>query len=249
MLYKAQRSRNMYTPGCDKPFKLSRAKIEMFFECPRCFYIDRRIGVVRPPSYPFNLNIAVDHLLKKEFDILRKQKKPHEMFKLENLKAIPFEHEDLDIWRENFKGLQVLHKKTNLLLTGAVDDIWINQNDELIVADYKATSKDSKITLDSEWQNGYKRQMEIYQYLLRKMNFKVNSTGYFVYCNALKSKDDFDHHLTFDIQLIPYTGNDSWVDGAIDDIHKCLNKKSAPEPSDTCAYCSYKKALKAQKLI
>jgi hypothetical protein len=35
------RSRNLYKPNTDKPFKLSRTKIERFMNCPRCFYVDR----------------------------------------------------------------------------------------------------------------------------------------------------------------------------------------------------------------
>ena len=52
-------------------WRLSRSKIALFMECPRCFYIDNVLGVARPPGFPFNLNSAVDALLKKEFDALR----------------------------------------------------------------------------------------------------------------------------------------------------------------------------------
>ncbi len=47
-------------------FKLSRSKIDLFLECPRCFYLGNRLGVSRPPGFPFTLNSAVDALLKKE---------------------------------------------------------------------------------------------------------------------------------------------------------------------------------------
>ena len=66
-----QRKRNMYDPGSNQPFKLSRSKIDLFISCSRCFYIDRRLGVGRPPGFPFNLNTAVDTLLKQEFDVHR----------------------------------------------------------------------------------------------------------------------------------------------------------------------------------
>ena len=75
--YKGKRTRNIYTPGETKPFKLSRSKIDRYIECPRCFYIDRRLGVDRPPGFPFNLNNAVDTLLKKEFDIHRTENTQH----------------------------------------------------------------------------------------------------------------------------------------------------------------------------
>src|SRR3972149_10504652 len=67
--YTANRTCGLYNPKDKKPFKLSRSKLELFTECPRCFYLDRKLGVGRPPGFPFALNSAVDALLKKEFDI------------------------------------------------------------------------------------------------------------------------------------------------------------------------------------
>ena len=59
------------------------------------------------------------------------------------------------------RGIQYLHSPTNLLITGGVDDVWVYPNGELIIVDYKATSKDGEVNLDSDWQIGYKRQMEV----------------------------------------------------------------------------------------
>ena len=73
----AIRSRNIYKPNDENPFKLSRSKVDNFISCKRCFYIDRRLGVGHPPGFPFNINSAVDELLKKEFDQYREAGKPH----------------------------------------------------------------------------------------------------------------------------------------------------------------------------
>jgi len=65
---------------------------------------------------------------------------------------VPFVHEMIDEWRENFKGVRALHEPTGFLITGAVDDVWVKSDGELIVADYKATSKNDEITaLDQDW--------------------------------------------------------------------------------------------------
>jgi len=172
-------------------FKLSRSKIDLFLNCPRCFYLDRRLGVGRPPMFPYTLNSAVDALLKKEFDIHRSKGEAHPMMEHYKIDAIPFKHEKMDEWRNNFTGIQYLHKPTNLLIFGAIDDIWINPDKELIIVDYKSTSKDGDINLDADWQIGYKRQMEIYQWLFRKNDFKVSNIGYFVYANGIKDKEAF----------------------------------------------------------
>jgi len=122
--------------------------------------------------------------------------------------AKPVAHEQLNEWRENFKGVQYLHEPTKLLITGAIDDLWQNSQSEYIVVDYKATSKNEEITeLNNTWHIGYKRQMEIYQWLLRKNGLRVSGTGYFVYCNGITDKKAFDGRLEFDVTLIPYEGN------------------------------------------
>jgi len=229
-----------FDPKSKEPFKVSRSGIDLYCSCPRCFYLDKRLGVAQPPGYPFSLNAAVDHLLKKEFDLHRANNTAHPLMEHYKVDAIPYSHEMLDEWRENFKGIRFLHKKTNLLITGAIDDLWIDKNEELIVVDYKATSKDAEVTLDADWQEGYKRQMEIYQWLFRQNDFNVSKTGYFVYCNGIRNKKAFDAKLEFNIKLIPYEGDDSWIEKTLADIKTCLLSDKIPVPSKDCDYCKYR---------
>lgn len=242
--YNAKRTRNIYNPNGSEIFKLSRTKIDLFIQCPRCFYLDRRLGVARPPGFPFALNSAVDTLLKKEFDISRANGEPHPLIKQYGIDAIPIVHDNLNEWRNNFKGVQYLHEPTNLLITGAIDDLWQNSKGEYIVVDYKSTSKNEEITkLDKEWQDGYKRQMEIYQWLLRKNGCQVSDIGYFVYCNGKTDLEAFDKKLEFDVTLVSYEGNDAWVEKAIANIYTCLRGDKIPSAAESCDYCAYVKAI------
>lgn len=239
--YKGRRTKNIYSPNDTNPFKLSRSKLELFLNCPRCFYLDRRLGIGQPPGFPFNLNSAVDLLLKKEFDIHRAKNTQHPLQASYGIDAVPFQHPNMDQWRENFVGVQVLHQPTNLIITGAVDDIWVNPQGELIIVDYKATSKDGEVNLDAEWQRGYKNQMEMYQWLVRQLGFTVSSTGYFVYCNGRRDAESFDAKLEFDVKLLPYTGDDSWVEQTIFDAKQCLDGQ-LPNRSPDCDFCLYNQA-------
>lgn len=243
--YNPRRTRYLFDPKNDEPFKVSRSKIDLFLNCPMCYYLDARLGVARPPGFPFALNSAVDTLLKKEFDIHRGKKRAHPLMNAYGLRdVIPFAHEDLDLWRSNFKGIQYLHKETNLLVTGAIDDVWLNSDGELHIVDYKSTSKEEKVSLDKEWQIGYKRQMEVYQWLFRQNGFKVSDTGYFVYCNGKTDREAFDAKLEFEIDLIPYTGSDKWIPKALIDIKTCLVGDKVPKPSPKCDHCAYRKAAR-----
>jgi CRISPR/Cas system-associated exonuclease Cas4 (RecB family) len=238
--YNAHRSRNLYDPSSDKPFKISRSKIDRFKECPRCFYIDRRLGTDRPPGFPFNINSAVDSLLKSEFDVHRAEGTAHPLQKAYGLNAVPAPHEQINEWRENFKGVQFHHEPTNLIITGAIDDLWIDEEGDYIVVDYKATAKKEPVTnIDQGWQISYKRQMEIYQWLLRHNGLSVSNTGYFVYCTGRPDAEAFDARIDFDIHLIPYDGNDRWVESTIHKIHACLNQDQIPSAGQYCDYCAY----------
>jgi len=223
-----------------KNWKLSRSKIDLFLECPRCFYMDNKLGVKRVPGYPFSLNSAVDHLLKLEFDIHRAKDQQHPLQKEYGIDAKPVAHEELNEWRRNFGGVRYLHESTGLLVTGAIDDLWINSKGEYIIVDYKATAKDEAVkVLDKEWQDGYKRQMEVYQWLVRQNGLKVSDTGYFVYCTGKMDGESFDKRIDFDVNLIAYTGNDSWVEKTLYKIKDCLESDIIPETGSDCDWCAY----------
>jgi CRISPR/Cas system-associated exonuclease Cas4 (RecB family) len=239
--YNPNRKKNLYKN--EEEFRLSRSKIDSFLKCRKCFYLDRKLGIGQPPGYPFSLNTAVDKLLKKEFDIHRAKGVAHPLMKKYNIDAVPFVHEKIDEWRDALKrGITFKLGGTNLLITGAIDDVWVDREGVLFIVDYKATSKEEEVTLDAEWQEGYKRQMEVYQWLFRKNGFRVSNTGYFVYCNGNTDKEAFDARLEFDIKVIPYEGDDSWVEKTIYEIKNCL-EGDMPEPDPTCDYCNYRKAV------
>lgn len=243
--YNPNRTSNLYDPALTGAYRLSRSKIDLYINCPRCFYIDRRLGIAQPPGYPFNLNSAVDKLLKKEFDIHRAKGIAHPLMTKYGIKAVPLAHEKIDEWRDSLRG-GITYKlpKTNVVITGGIDDVWVDSTGEYIIVDYKATSKNTEVNLDADWQIGYKRQMEIYQWLFRQNRFKVSSTGYFVYCNGDTDKEAFDAKLEFNIKIIPYKGDDSWVEKTIKDAIKCLDSDVLPKSGDDCDFCKYRKAVK-----
>lgn len=235
-----------YNPTDERLYKLSRSKVESFIKCKRCFYLDRRLGIGQPPGFPFNLNSAVDSLLKNEFDYYRDMQQPHPYINELGLNAVPFKHENIEIWRRNFTGISFDHLELKFHLFGAVDDLWINRDtQQLIVVDYKSTSKSSEVSIDQDWQMSYKRQMEFYQYLLRQNGFQVSDTGYFVYANGINNKDKFDEKLDFKVSLISYTGSDSWVEPTLNNIYKLLNEDKIPAYNENCEYCKYQKLVKS----
>lgn len=237
-----------FDPKSSEPFRISRSKIDLFVECPRCFYLELRLGVKRPQGPSFTLNNAVDELLKREFDTHRSKGTQHPLVKKYGVDAIPLNDPRMDEWRDALRrGVQFHHKPTNLIIRGGIDDVWVAPGGELIVVDYKATAKRQGPSRPDDLYDSYKRQIEVYQWLFRQNGFKVSDTGYFVYVNGRSDAEAFDGKLEFDVNLIAYRGSDSWVERAVADLHKTLMSDRVPEPGTSfgggpCDFCSYREA-------
>ncbi|MGH7233861.1 MAG: PD-(D/E)XK nuclease family protein [Candidatus Saccharimonadales bacterium] len=242
----ASRSR-AYDVGQTEPYRVSRSKIELFMQCPRCFWLDARLRILRPSSPPFTINKAIDELFKREFDVYREKGKPHPIMTQFSIDAVPMQHDKLNTWRQNFTGVSALHEPTNLWVFGAIDDLWQDSNGQAIVVDYKATAKEQGVSIDAAWQISYKRQLEVYQWLLRQNGLSVSDTGYFVYTNAVVSADGFYDKVDFVTKLIPYIGNDSWVEPTLISMKKCIDSDDMPPVGTAamggvCEFCQYARA-------
>lgn len=215
-------------------------------QCPRCFWLDVRLKIKRPEGPPFNINKAIDELFKKEFDSYRVKGEPHPLMVEHKVKAVPFTHEKLNDWRETFVGVQHVHEPTNLHVFGAVDDIWIDEEGNLIVVDYKATAKDKEVSISSDWQVSYKRQMEVYQWLLRQNGFNVHPMGYFVYTNGRMDLDGFFDKVEFRTKIIPYEGNDAWIEPTLQQMKTCMEGEMPAMGTSImggpCEFCAYARA-------
>lgn len=246
------RHRGQYKPENTNPYELSRGKVETFIKCPACFWLDR-VGGVHFPSMPgFNINTNTDTLLKRDFDQYR-GKSSHPFMEANGLgHLIPFDHEHLSLWETSLHfGLSsnhfnTIHEPTNILFGGGLDDVWLNpETNELHIVDYKSTanlSKDPKpVSLEGEWKEGYKRQMDMYQWIMRRKGFPVSDIGYFVYVDGQhvgynRMIDDNTELATmkFKTSLLTYKGNDEWVEPALFDIKNLLETKICPEHTEGC---------------
>ena len=244
------RKNSIYERGTNSKFRISRSKFSNFLECKRCFYLDRVKGLKDPSMPGWALNSAVDSLLKKEFDEFRKKQKIHPFVKKYNLNLIPFQHDQIDYWRDALRGgISFLDTNTNLEIHGGIDDLWLDpKKKELIVVDYKAQSSNTPVEitkyLNNPYHQTYKIQMDIYVHILRKMDFKVSSTTYFYVCNGEKSYESFEGKLNFTVTLVPYKTNTTWIDSKIIEMKETLESPTVPEINNGCESCMYLSAGK-----
>jgi hypothetical protein len=232
-----------YDPSSPDLYKLSRSRLELFLDCPLCFYLLCRLGIKRPSTYPYTLNLEVDRSLKNKFDKYRLSQTIPKLLEQNGIHAKPFEHLMIPKWRDSLNhGIRYVIPGTNIMFYGGIDDIWVNMEKkdviELIVVDYKATAKNQETFTLKDLPPEYFRQVEMYQWLFRQNGFTVSNTAYFVYCNGRGNSDDSDDiELIFYPTLISYEGNDSWVTPKIMEVHKCLQSDELPCSSEKCEHC------------
>jgi hypothetical protein len=231
-----------YIIGQAEPFKLSRSKLEDFVQCPRCFVLDRRHKVAPPSGPSFTLNSAVDSLLKKEFDVCRISQTTHPSIAKLGYDFVPYADDRLSEWQKNTKGVVYVDHETNISLYGAVDDIWRSTGENsLHIVDYKTTSKSEPVTVlgNEIYHDAYRRQLDIYNFLLSQNGLTMSSTGYWFYATARKNADAFNMSLVFDPTLLPYECDVSWIAPTLVRVKEALETPELPESSEQCQQCSY----------
>ena len=245
------RGSSIYTPGQSEDFKISRGKFSTFITCPKCFYLDRVKGLVEPGMPGWTLNETTDILLKKEFDECREKQIPHRLFSQYGLDhVVPFKHESMDKWRDSMHhGLIARYKDSNIILSGGVDDIWFDTNsEELIVVDYKSQASNNPVTteeyLESPYHEGYKIQMDFYNYLLNLMAYKTSPISYFLVVNANRGAGGFYGKMEFEETLVPYENDFSWIDEEVQNMIDCMNSDEIPESHMSCENCAYARQRK-----
>ena len=211
------------------------------------------------PSIPgFNINEATDVLLKRDFDKYRGGPDTHPFLKKIGIDhLVPFEHEDFEKWTQSMHfgaegRMNTVHEESNIKFGGGLDDIWFNQKtNELHIVDYKSTSQKSpnkEITLNDYWKAGYKRQMDMYVWVMRRKGFSISSIGYFLYCDGDRFSDyDFlnteNAVMQFKMSLIPYQVDTSWVEPTLLKIRDCLQQSETPKHSENCEYGGFLQAI------
>ena len=233
-----------YIPESKSPFVMSRSKIDLYLKCKRCSYLDMRLGIKAPKPFPYNLNSRIDALLKNEHDLARTKKIKTKYLEEADIHAIPYSHPELNVWREPFKAARYHHKATNIVVAGSVDDLWENLDTKKIhIVDYKSTHTDKFDKLksfDAPYLIGYKRQAEIYSWILSKLGLDIDQRSYFFYVNAKLKQEIFDNNLEFEYAIIPYDMNDfNWVEKTIIEIKNFLETDKIPSSNQDCALCKY----------
>ncbi|MEK7658610.1 MAG: PD-(D/E)XK nuclease family protein [Patescibacteria group bacterium] len=218
----------------EKSIQLSPNSLNLFLECPHCFWLDKKMGIKRPPPYPYALNSAVDSLLKEEFDAYRAKNIPHPLLAENNIKARLFSNQKLlNQWRNNFAGIRYFDPQLEATIFGAVDDVLEFEGGKLAPLDYKSTG--------SRVANIYDRfqlQLDTYTFLLEKNGFQTTRKGYLAFYIVDKEKGFIDR-LPFRKEIYEIDTNPADIYEIFKDAVAVL-RQQAPRPhSQDCQFSKW----------
>jgi len=214
-----------------KQIQLSPNSLNLFLECPHCFWLDKNMGIKRPPPYPYALNSAVDALLKEEFDMYRQKKMPHPLLEENNIKARLFENQKLlNQWRNNLAGIRYFDEDLQATLFGAVDDVVEFANGKIAPLDYKSTGSTAANVYDR-----FQLQLDTYTFLMEKNGYQTAHKGYLAFYIVDKSRGFIDR-LPFRKEIVEIETNPSDIYEIFKDAVAVLRKEAPPEHSQDCQF-------------
>ena len=233
--------------------EVSRTTWDNFIKCKRCFYLQKKVGIaaIGQPGHP--INSRVDTLLKEEFNFYRRKQEPHPIFKKYNLNFVPLNDPKLEDFRKNRIGVRAKSIKTNYVIFGALDDLWLNKdNNEVVVLDYKATSNKKEInytTSKMHYHKSYLRQLDFYAYLLKLNKYKVFKKAYWLICNAAHTDQKvFEGKVNFAIDILSYDLKTDYIEDTLVELEKCYNSDKVPSLNPYCDACRWQKETSKLKL-
>jgi CRISPR/Cas system-associated exonuclease Cas4 (RecB family) len=214
-----------------KSINLSPSSLNLYYECPLCFWYEKRMGIRRPQPYPYALNAAVDYLLKEEFDKYRKKRELHPLLVANNIPAKLFPKQALlDEWRDNFKGLRYYDAELDATLFGAVDDVLEFSDGSLAPLDYKSTGSKAANVYDR-----FQLQLDTYTFLLEKMGYKTVRKGCLAF--YIVDKDNgFNDKLPFRKEIVMIDTDPVYIQGVFKEAVNLLRGDKPEKHSPDCQY-------------
>ncbi len=205
--------------------KLSSNSLNLYLECPRCFWLEMH-GRKRPSGPMSTMPNAADLMIKKFFDNFRPSVPP-----VVDIDGSLVSSEEIKKLRGNVK-LSV----GDFVLQGRFDDCLVRGR-KYYPMDYKTRGFDIK-----EIHSSYQLQLDVYALLLRENGFSVGPDGYLIYfifdANKYKKlSSSFPHKI--EVRKLKVDADRAL--SVMKDAIRCVRRKKAPAEGKECGWCEYSK--------
>jgi len=213
-------------------YRLSPSSLGLLDDCPRCFWLQMVKGVKRPDAIFPSLPSGIDSVLKAHFDSYRKRGElPPELVSHKITAKLFADTALLDVWRNNFKGIQWTDRESGMTLRGAVDEL-LDQDGTLIVLDFKTRG----FPLKEDTAEYYRDQIDLYNFLLGKNGYKTADYAYLLFFHPVGMNGHSS--FLFKTDIVKMDVDVKHAEQLFKNAVKVLSGQ-APEPSKGCGYCKW----------
>lgn len=219
-------------------YNLSPSSINLFLDCPKCFWLLMTKKIRRPEGIFPSLPNGMDRVLKAHFDkFMETGSLPPEIkeYCTRNGYRLFDDAEKLTVWRNNFNGIQYVDEASGVLLRGAIDNLLVKSG-KLIVLDYKTRGYPVK----DDTHEYYQTQLDIYNFLLRKNGYETEDYAYLLFYHP--TRITLTGEVVFHQELKKINTS---IDNAQVVINDAINllKKDCPESAENCGWCAWQKKV------
>ena len=226
---------------------LSPSALNLFLECPKCFWLGKNRGIHRPAGAFPSLPGGMDSVLKKYFDKFRAQGAlPPEIEGQVEGKLLD-DQKFLREWRINRKGIRWYDEEQEAELMGALDDCLVVDGEQsrttyYIPVDYKTRGWAAKEDSHSYYVN----QLNCYTFLLEKNGFQTKNFAYLLFYSPREVNSDLGTKFPSG-NLVPVLFNvePRRVETDPAEAYKVFKaavktlRGSQPATHSTCQFCSW----------
>lgn len=161
-----------------KNISLSPSALNLFRDCPRCFWLEKVKGIKRPRGIFPSLPAGMDRVIKTYFDAFRKKGAMPPEFAVDGFKDVQLysNQPQLDLWREWRTGPRLTEPDGSELF-GAIDDLMVRDGKH-IPFDYKTKGSP---TTPEDAEKYYQNQIDCYALLLERSGLPQAGIGYLLY--------------------------------------------------------------------
>lgn len=216
--------------------QLSSSSLSTFCECPRCFYIEKKLGCARPRGIFSSLPNGIDKILKNQMDRFR-GKLPEIMDHPRLAGFVLFDNDALMKKYRHWKSSPLKYEdgKGNVLV-GALDELLFNpRTGYYAAADWKTKGSEPDQAYCEQY---YQKQINIYTFLGECGGLKMSSFGVLQYFFPVDT-DVSAGVIPFQSKTFILEANPGAAKDLFDSAIRCLESDIIPPSSSGCEYCSY----------
>ena len=204
---------------------LSNSTLNLFLECPRCFWLQKNKKISRPRGIFPTLPSGMDSIIKEYF---------HRYRKLGTLPPL-IENKVSGKLAGISLNLSFLDHESDLKITGRLDDCLQLEDGSLVPLDHKTRASLPENQKYS--QNYYQTQMDTYTLLLQKNGHLTRNLAYIVYYSP--GPGELHHGIPFAVEVHQIETFPERTFQLFQRAKSCLDG-AIPDSSANCEFCRWK---------